>query len=146
MVLAEPGGGITILFQDLGDSGALRTNDRIIARVAGGQFADHAVADRVVVTAGNQRCTRRRAKRSGVELRVAEPGLGNPIQVRRRNDTAKSAGDAIALVISHDEEHVGSALWRHDARWPPGRRILGAFFDHSAKFGWRCRELLTVDG
>src|SRR5260370_41051198 len=99
MVLPEPRRSVAVLFQDLADSGALRTDDGVIARVAGGQFADDAIAHRVVVTAGNQRGPRRRTKRSGVELRVAQPRFGDPIQVGGRNDTAKGTRDAIALVI-----------------------------------------------
>src|SRR5260370_30203666 len=99
MVLPEPRRSVAVLFQDLADSGALRTDDGVIARVAGGQFADDAIADRVVVTAGNQRSPRRRTKRSGAVLRVAQARSAAPIQAGRRNDTAQATRDAIALVI-----------------------------------------------
>src|SRR5216684_7648340 len=42
MVLPKPRRSVAVLFQDLADSGALRTDDGVIARVAGGQFADDA--------------------------------------------------------------------------------------------------------
>ena len=38
MVLAEPGGGITVFLQDLADGGAVLCNDRIITRIARGLF------------------------------------------------------------------------------------------------------------
>jgi hypothetical protein len=54
-----------------------------------------------------QRCTRGRAKSSGVELRIAQTRIGDAIQRRCRVDTTKGARDAITLVIGHDEQHVG---------------------------------------
>src|SRR5277367_5624921 len=99
----------------------------------------------MVVAAGNQRCPRRRAKRRGVELYVAQPGLGNAILVWCRDDTAEGAGHAVPLVIRHDEKDVGGPLGRHDARRPPGRGILSDFLDDSAEFRWWWRDLLPVN-
>ena len=71
---------------------------------------DHAEADRVVVAAGDQRRARRRAERGGMELRVAQARFREPIHRRRRDDAAKGAGDAVALIVGHDQQHVGRAL------------------------------------
>ncbi len=125
--------------------GVLRTDDGIVARIARGQFADHAGAHRVMVAAGDQRRPRRRAERGGVELRVAQSRLGDAVQRRRRDDTAEGARHAVALVVGHDEQHVGRALGRHDARRPPGLGIRGAFLDHAAELQRRRRDLFSVD-
>ena len=95
------------------DRGALRADDGVVAGIAGGHFADDAVADRVVVAAGDQRGPRRRAKRGGVELRVAQPRLRDAIHRRCRDDTAEGARHAVALIVGHDEQHVRRALGRH---------------------------------
>jgi hypothetical protein len=88
-----------------------------------------------------QRCTRGRAKSSGVELRIAQTRIGGAIQRRCRVDTTKGARDAITLVIGHDEQQVGRAFGRHNARRPPGLGIQGALLDHSAKLRRRRRKL-----
>ena len=146
VVLAEPRRGIAILFEDLADRGVLRTDDGIVARVARGQLGDHAEAHRVMVAAGDQRCPRGRAQRRGVELRVAQSRVGDAIQRRRRDDAAEGARNAVALVVGHDEEHVGRAFGRHDPRRPPRLGILGAFLDHAAELRRRRRELFPADG
>src|SRR5277367_607072 len=99
-----------------------------------------------MVAAGDQRRPRRRAKRGGVELCVTQARLGDAVQVRRRNDTAEGAGYAVALIIGHDEEHVGRVLGRDDTGRPPGRRVLGGFLDYTAEGRRRCGELLPIDG
>ena len=58
------------------------SDDGIVARIAGGQFADHAEAHRVMVAPGDERGTRRRTKRGGMKLRVAQPRLRDTIQSR----------------------------------------------------------------
>ncbi len=99
-----------------------------------------------MVATGDQGRPRRRAKRGGVELGVTQARLGNAVQVRRGNDTAEGAGDTVALVIGHDEEHVGRALGRYDTGRPPGLRIRGHFFDHATERRWRRGKLLPIDG
>src|ERR1700689_148591 len=79
-----------------------------------------------------------------MELGVAQSGVGNTIHRRRRNDAAKGARNAIALIVGHDEKDVGRAFGRHDAWRPPWRGILGAFLDHAAKRHRWWRELLSV--
>ena len=62
MVLAEPGGGKSILFQDLTDRGAFRSDDRVIAREAGGHLADDAESHRMMIAPSDERRARRRAE------------------------------------------------------------------------------------
>src|SRR5271165_2331094 len=89
----------------------------------------------MVIAAGDQRGPRRRAERRRMELNVAEPRLGNAVQVRSGDDAAEGARYAVALVIGHDEEHVGGTLGRHHARRPPGRGILAASLITPPNFG-----------
>ena len=146
MVLAEPGRGVAVLLKDLADGRFVLGNDAVVARVAGGLLGDHTKTRRVVVAAGDQGRARGRAERGGVELRVAQSRLRDPVHRRRRDHAAKGAVDAIALVIGHDEQHVGRALgWHH--RWrPPWFGIRGGIFDHAAEFRIRRRELFSVNG
>jgi len=146
VVLAEPRRGKAIVPEDRADGRVLRTDDGVIARVTGGQLANHAEAHRVVVAAGDERRPGGRAQRGGVEVRVAQPRLRDPVQRRRRDDASKRAIDAIALVVGHDEQHVGRAPGRYNPRRPPGPRILGAFLDDAAEFRRRRRKLLSVEG
>src|ERR1700730_16296981 len=99
----------------------------------------------MVVAAGDQRSSRRRTEGSGVELRIAQPRLGDAVQGWCRDNAAKGATHAVALVIRHDQEHIRRTFGRNHAGWPPGRRILGAFLDHSPELGWRRRKLLTIN-
>jgi hypothetical protein len=112
-----------------------------MAREPGGQFADDAEANRVVVAAGDQRRARGRAQRGGVELRVAQSRLGDAIQRRRRDDAAEGARNPVALVVGHDEKDVGRALGR-----PVGRGIQGVFLNHAAELPRRRRKLFPADG
>src|SRR5271156_6985671 len=98
-----------------------------------------------MVATGYQGRPRRGAKRGGVELGVTQTRLGDAVQVRRRDDTAKGAGYAVALVIGHDEEHVWRTFRGHDTGRPPGLRIRGHFLDDAAKGRRRRRKLLPID-
>ena len=97
-----------------------------------------------MVATRDQRRARRRTKRGGVELGVAQSGVGDAIHRGRRDDTTEGARNAVALVVGHDEKDIGRALGRYDARRPPRRGIFGAFLDHAAKrHRWR-RKLLPI--
>ena len=145
VVLAEPRGRVAVVLQDRADGALLDRDDRVVAREAGRDFADHAEADRVMVAAGDERRARRRAERGRMEVRVAQAGLGDAIHGGRRDDAAEGARRAEALVVGHDQQHVGRALRRHDARRPPGRRLRGLLLDHPAELRIGRRKLLAVD-
>ena len=81
-----------------------------------------------------------------MELGVAQPCFGDAIQRRRRNDPAESAGNAVALVIGHDEQDVRRALGRDDARWPVRLGIGSSFLYHAAERQRRRRDLFPVNG
>ena len=98
-----------------------------------------------MVAAGNQGRACGRAERGGVELRVAQSRFRDPVHGRCRDHAAKGAGNAIALVVGHDEEHVGRAFRRHDC-WRPIRfGIDGGVLDHAAKLRVGRRELFPVN-
>ena len=92
-----------------------------------------------MVAAGDERRTRGRAERGGVELRIAQSCLGNTLERGCRYDAAERARDTVALVVRHDEEDVGRALRWHDARRPPWFRIFRLFLDDAAELEGRWR-------
>ena len=146
VVLAEPGGGEAIVQQDAADGRLVLGDDAVVAREAGGLLGDHAEASRVMIAAGDQRSARRRTERGGIDLGVAQPVLRDAIHGRRRDDTAVGAGHGEAGVVGHDEQDVGRALGRHDARRPPRFRLEGVVLDHAAEFRIGRRELFPVNG
>ena len=103
MVLAKPRRGVAIVTQNPADRRTLGTDDRIVARVASGKFTDLAETNRVVVAPGDERRPRGRAKRGRVKLRLTQPDLCQPVHGRRGDDAAKSAVDAVALVVGHNQ-------------------------------------------
>ena len=146
VVLAEPpGGGEAVIAQDRADRGVLGADDRIVAGVTRGELTDHAEAYGVMVATRNQCGARRRAQRGGMELRIAQACLGEPVKCGGRNYAAKGARHSIALVIGHDQKNVGRAFGRHDARRPPGLGVLGGLLNHTTKFGGRRGNLASLD-
>ena len=131
--------------QDAADGGLVLGDDAVVAGEAGGLLGDHAEAGRVMVAPGDERGARRRAERGGVDVVVAQTVLRDAIHRRRRNDAAEGARHAEAGVVGHDEQDVGRALGRHDARRPPRFRLQGVVLDHAAEFRVRRRELLAAD-
>ena len=145
VVLAEPRGCVPVRLQDGTDGALLDRDDRVVTREPRRYFAYHPEAHRVMVASRDNRRPRRRAERRGVEIRVTQPALRDAIQCRRRNDAAERARRAEADVVRHDEQHVGRALRRHDARRPPGFRLRGLFLDHPAEFRIGRRKLFSAD-
>ena len=81
-----------------------------------------------------------------MEIRVAQPAVRDAIQRRGRDDAAERARRAEAGIVGHDQQHIGRALRRHDARRPPRLRLRGLLLDHPAEFRIGRRKLLAVDG
>ncbi len=114
---------VAVVLENPADGRLVLRDDAVVAREARGLFRDHAEARRVMIAAGDERRARRRAERRGMELRVAQPGLRDAVQRRRRDDAAEGARRAEADVVGHDQQHVGRAFGRHDARRPPRFRL-----------------------
>ena len=121
-------------------------DDAVVAGEAGRLLGDHAEAGRVMVAPGDQRGARRRAQRGGEHAVVAQAFLRDAVHRRRRDDAAEGARHAEAGVVGDDQQHVGRALRRHDARRPPGLRLQRVILDHAAEFRVGRRKLLSVDG
>ena len=146
VVLAEPRGRVAVLLENLADRAAILLDHRVVPREPGRRFAHDAIAGHVMVAAGDQCGARRRTERRGMKLRVPQSVLCDAIQRRRRDDAAERARRAEPAVIGHDEQHIGRALRRHDARRPPRFRLGGLLLDHSAELRIGRRELFAVDG
>ena len=126
---------VAVVQQNAADGGLVLGDDAVVAGEARGLFRDHAKAGRVVVAPGDQRGARRRAQRGGIKLRVTQPVLRNAIHGRRRDDAAERAGHAEAGIVGHDQQDVGRALRRHDARRPPGLRLRAPSLITPPNFG-----------
>src|SRR5206468_12072268 len=146
VILAEPRGRVPILLEYLTNRSAISLDDGVVTRESRRSFANYAKAGYVMIAASNQRRARRRAKRRGMKLRIAKTRFRDAIQCRRRNNAAKGARRAKSAIVSHDEQNVGRALGRDDARRPPRFRLGGFLLDHTAEFRIRWRELFAVNG
>ena len=63
----------------------------VVARIAGRPLADRTHRVRVVVAAGDDAGSRRRAEARRVEVRVQDARVGDPLEVRRRDQAAEWA-------------------------------------------------------
>ena len=82
-----------------------------------------------------------------MEVRVAQPGSCNAVHGRGGYDATERAWRTETLVVRHNEQHVGCAFRRHDARRPPGLRVRSLFVDHTAEFrsgGGICFPVIVV--
>src|SRR5215469_4966715 len=75
-----------------------------------------------------------------MEVRVPQPILCDAIHGGSGYNAAESAWCTETLIIRHNEQHVGSAIRRHDARRPPRSRFRGPLLDHTAEFRIRRRK------
>ena len=146
VVLPEPGGAIAVVPQDRAERRLVLREEAVVAREPGRLLGDHAEAGRVVVAAGDERGARRRAERRGVKVGVAQAILGDAVERRRGDDAAEGGGRPVADVVGDDEQHVGRALRRDDARRPEGLRALRRPLDPAAELLGRRRQLPAVDG
>ena len=111
--------------QDLRQEAVLERHVAVVAGEPGGELghAGHVVA--VVVAAGDDARSARRAQRGGVHVVVAQPVGGDRVEVRRLDRAAEAAQLPEPGVVEHDEQHVGCAL-RRPLRHEPGRaRLVG---------------------
>ena len=80
------------------------------AGVAGGTLGDAGHGVGVVIAPGQDARTRRRTKRRGVHIVVAQAVGGQAIQVRRGDGAAVAAQLPEAGVVQDDEQHVRRAF------------------------------------
>ena len=62
-----------------------------------------------------------------MKVRIAQSSLCDPVHGGSRYDATEGARCTEALVIRHNEQHVGRTFRRHDARRPPWCRTPEAF-------------------
>ena len=146
MVLAEPRGGVTIIQQDAADGRLVFRDDTVVAGEARGLLGDHAEAGRVMIAPGNQCGARRRTRRGGVSVIVAQPRLRDAIHRWRRDDAAERDRHAETRVVGHNQQNIWRLLRRNNARRPPRFRLEGIILDHAAKLRIGRRQLFSANG
>jgi hypothetical protein len=82
VVLAEPGGAVAVVLQNLADRRLVLLDEAVLSREAGSLLRDHAEPHRVVVAAGDEGGTRRRTECRGMEIGVAQPCPGDAVKLR----------------------------------------------------------------
>ena len=111
MVLADPGGGIAILAENLADRAAASRQDARVAIVAGGRLGDDSGRGGVMVAARDQRGPCRAAKGRRVETIVPQPFRRQPVQGRRRDAAAERRILAETRVVKQNQHDVRRAFW-----------------------------------
>ena len=108
--LAEGGGLVAVVAQDLGHGGGRHRHDAGVAVPVHRALGDGAGADALVVAPGEQRGARGRADRGGVEPVVADAVVGEAAEGRRVDRAAERVGQAEAHVVEQDDQDVGRVL------------------------------------
>ena len=81
----------------------------------GGVIGDTAHSGCVLITTGQQACTRRRAHRRGVETAVAQTLFGETVEVRCFDIGTETTDLRVANIVENDEDNVRRSLRRkHD--------------------------------
>ena len=88
----------------------------------GRHLGDAAHVHRMVVAAGQQRLTCRRAQRRGVEPIEFHASVRQPFRRRRVHRPTEGAARPEPAIVDQDDQHIGSAFRRPDI---PDRRELG---------------------
>jgi hypothetical protein len=119
------------LVQHLGDRPVLERDAGRVAGKSGRGLGDARHVVRGRVAAVQEARPRGRAERGRVEVRVAEPGLGDPSHGRRLDRPAEDVHGAVADVVPDDHEDVGRAFGRLrlEERLPVGDRIADVQVD-----------------
>ena len=123
--LAEGGRAVAVEPQHLGQRGHAVRALPGLAGEGGGGLGDRAHVADVMVAAGQQGRAGRRAERRGVELVVAQPALGHPLQRRHVDRPAEGAGLAEAHVVDQHDEHVRGLGRRLDLEPRRGLGVAG---------------------
>ncbi len=86
-----------------------------------------------VITPRQQTGTRRRAERRRVEVRVQQSAIGDPLDVRRLDQTTERFHRREPDIVENDVEHVRRVLRRHRLRIrrPIGNRVLDVDIDRA---------------
>ena len=110
--LAERRRAVAVVAQDRGQGRGVTRQRGGVARIAAGELAHGAEADRVAVAAGEQRRPGRRADGRDMEAVVADTALGHPGVVRGLDRAAERARVAEAGVVDEHEQDVRRTIGR----------------------------------
>jgi hypothetical protein len=138
--LADQGGAVPVLAQDLQHGRGAAGDDGVVAREPDRALRDRAHAHRVGVAPGQQRRPRRRAHRRGVEVGEAQLLGCQPVEHRGIGWPTEPAHVAIADVVAHDQQHIGRALGRLQRLGELPRRVLQCHLDPAPERRVRGRQ------
>src|SRR5262249_11397379 len=124
MHLPKPSRVVAVLPQALSNGACTLRNEGIVAGVSSGKLRDDAACDRVVVSPRDQRRTRWRAKRGGVERIVAKSTARDALEGRRLNGSSECTARSESDIIREDQKNVRSARRCFDTLWEIGYPIL----------------------
>jgi hypothetical protein len=127
--LADQGGAVPVLAQDLQHGRGAARDDGVVAREPDRALRDRAHAHRMGVAPGQQRGPRRRAYRRGVEVGEAQPLGCQPVEHRGIGWPTERAHVTVADVVAHDQQHVRCALRRLQRLGKLPRRVLQGHLD-----------------
>ena len=112
VALAELRCGVAIEFQRPCQRRHGVRQHRAVARRPGSDLGDTAHANGVVISAGQQRLTCRRAEGGGVEAVKLQPSRCKFFRGRCLAGSTEGAGRAEADIVDQDNQNVGCTLWR----------------------------------
>ena len=131
VALADVGGRVPVQLQDLRQRRGRVWPERVVPRRGRRALGDRAHPNRMMVAAGEQRLSARRAESADVESVVGETTGGQAVGGRGRARTPERVHRREACVVQQDQEHVGCALWR--PQWLDRRElrtgVLGVVHD-----------------
>ena len=146
MPLTEPASDVAVLLQDAGKGGAAPGPRGRVPRERAWELSDRAKAYPVVVAAGQQPRTGRRAHGRDVEAVVRQPHLLHPRQVRGVDRAAEGAGGTETGVVDQDNQHVWCVIWRLRPGYncPIGHRLIDGTADGPAEGSVGDRQGRTI--
>src|ERR1700677_4259322 len=96
----------------------------------------------MVISSGQERSPRGRAKRVYVEVVVTKTNRRQLVKVRCLNHATKGSGRTETHIIHQDENHVGSTLLRFNFRRPRRFGLGWITTDHALELGVGSRQHL----
>lgn len=153
MVLAYPGGHISILLQYLTDGTTAFRQNAHISIITRGHLTDSPERNRVVITTRDQRRPRWTAKRRRMKAVKPQAFRRKPVHRGRRHAAAEGAELAKTGIIQQDKYNIGRTFWRpHRLRKlsSTGLQIRSADLTRKTKVrswqnGWRTGCVLCMD-
>ncbi len=133
MVLPDHERAVAVLHEHLGQETVLERDDAVVPGIAARQLGDggHRVA--VMVAAGDDARTARRAQSRRVHVVVAQAIRGERVEAGCLDRAAVTAQLAEPRVVQHDEQHIRRALTCPHRGRPRGRGLLGGPPDHAGE-------------